>query len=225
MKKILSLTLLVVSLAVPSAFGQGYFLFTTGKSQAWDGFTTPGTSAVSANVKVALLWAAANTANPFQVASTSTSGNSSTTVASAGWDVTSAWSTINNNSDAWTLAINNGNSTLAVASTIANGSITYNGGLSFGVTGTSPSTAYSLILVGWNGTYADPTAAATAGSAVGWSSVFQYNSVTTIGTPSNMAAQGANFGVFVPLAVPEPGTIALAGLGGLSLLALRRRNK
>lgn len=225
MKKILALSLLAVSLAVPSAFGQGYFLFTTGKSQAWDGFTTAGASAVSSNVKVAFLWAAASTASPFQVASTSTAGNSSTTAASAGWDLTTAWSTINNGADAWTIALNSSGDTLAAANTIANGSVTYNSGLSFGVTGTSPSVTYSLILIGWNAAYATPTAAALAGSAVGWSSVFQYNSVTSIGTPANMAAQGANFGVFAPATapVPEPSTLVLAGLGGLSLLAFRRK--
>lgn len=225
MKKILALSLLAVSLAVPSAFGQGYFLFTTGKSQAWDGFTTAGVSTTSSNVKVAFLWAAAGTLTPFQVASTSTTGNSSTTAASAGWDLTTAWNTINNGADAWTLAVNSSSSTLASVNTAANGGVSYNGGFSFGVTGTSPNTTYSLIIIGWNGAYADPTAAALAGSAVGWSTVFQYGSKDSLTTPNNMIAQGANFGVFAPSAapVPEPSTLVLAGLGGLSLLAFRRK--
>jgi PEP-CTERM motif len=220
MKKILALTLLAVSFAAPSVFGQGYFLFTTGKSQAYDGFTTPGSSALSANVKVAFLWAAANTLSPFAIASTPTGGNSTTTES---YTVAQAWGLINGGATGWTLAVNNGTSAIASVNTAANGSVTYNGGFSFGVTGTAANTQYSLILIGWNGAYADPTTAAANGSAVGWSSVFQYNSKDNLTTPNNMAAQGANFGVFVPASVPEPSTMALAGLGGAAMLLFRRR--
>lgn len=220
MKKILALGFLAALIAVPSSYGQGYFQFVAGKSQVYDGFTTAGTSALSSNVKVAFLWAPASTATPMPVASTPTTGNSLT---SATWTVANAWTAILNGSDTWTLALNASGDTLASINCAANGGINYNGGASFGVTGTSPSTTYSLFIIGWNGAYADPAAAAAAGSAVGWSSVFQYTAVASTGTASSMAGLGANFGTYVPAAVPEPSTLALAGLGGLALLAFRRR--
>jgi len=222
MKKILAIGFLAASFVAPSAFGQGYFQFTTGKSQAYDGFTTAGTSALSSNVRVSFLWAPAATATPMPVASTPTTGNSLT---SASYDVATAWAAINNNSDSWTLAVNQtGGNVLVQTLTAANGGISYFGGAGFGVQGTSAGT-YSIMMISWNGAYADPTAAALAGSAVGWSSVFQYNAVGAANDPgiANMAGKAAGFGTFVPAAVPEPGTMALAALGGASLLLFRRR--
>jgi PEP-CTERM motif len=219
MKKILALSLLAVSIAVPSAFGQGYFTFQTGKSQAWDGFTTAGTSALSSNVKTAFLWAAGTVASPMPIASTPTSGNSNT---SESYTVASAWSAILGGT--FTIATNAANSQIAVQNTAANGSITYNGGVSFGVAGTSPSTTYSIFIIGWGGNYSDPFTAAANGAAVGWSTVFQQASLTSIGTGPNFSGLGANFGVFAPaVSTPEPSTMALAGLGGAAMLLFRRR--
>ena len=224
MKKIIALSILAVSFAVTSAFGQGYFQFTTGKSQVYDGFTTPGASALGSTMNVAFLWAPSGTATPMPISATPSSGNSSTTEP---YTVAQAWAAIMSSSDNWTLALNAGNAdSLASVLCAANGSVTYNGGVSFGVTGTSPSVTYSVFMIAWNGAYATPQAAQTAGSAVGWSSVFSYDSVTAIGTPGNFSAQAPSFGVFIPAApVPEPSTLALAGLGGFGLLMALRRKK
>ena len=57
MKRIILITSLVISLIGLTAFGQGYFVFQTGKSQVWDGFTT-GVPHPGPTVNVAFLWAA-----------------------------------------------------------------------------------------------------------------------------------------------------------------------
>ena len=222
MKKTFALTLVAASLAVTSAFGQGYFTFASGKSQAWDGFTT-GTASVSTKVAVSFLWAAASTSTIMPISQSVANGTSAT---STSYTAAQAWAAILNGSDAWTVAGNAGASDAEVRQlTTSSGTVTYNLGNSFGVTGTAASTTYSLMMVSYDQQYASLAAAALAGSAVGWSTVFQYSSVTQIGTGATMASLAPGFGTFVPAAVPEPGTIALAGLGGLGLLALRRRNK
>jgi hypothetical protein len=43
--------------------------------------------------------------------------------------------------------------------------------------------------------------------------------------PSAPALQGFNLGAFTITSTPEPGTLALAALGGASLLMFRRKNK
>jgi len=220
MKKTIALSLIAVSLAASSAFGQGYFLFTSGKSQAYDGFTTPGAAATAATVDVAFLWAAASTTPDVSalLASTPKLGNSTTAEA---YTVAQAWGFINDGQ--FTLAVDNGTGNPAIVKTVANGSITYNAGADFGVTGTAPGSTYTVYEISWNAAYANPTAAAAAGSAVGWSAPIQYTAVSSIGTPATFAGI-AGFGTFAPPgAVPEPGTMALAGLGGLSMLAFRRR--
>jgi len=223
MKKIIALGLVVASMAATTAFGQGYFLFTSGKSHVYDGFTTPGAAATSANVDVAFLWAA-GTPTPLVdtfLTSTPTSGNSSTTEL---YTVGQAWTAILNDPN-FTLAIDNGSSAIAIAKTVASpaGSFSYNSGTDFAVTGTAANATYTLYQISWNSAFATPSAASAAGSAVGWSAPFSYTSVANIGTPASMST-GA-FGTFVPFvaSVPEPGTMALAGLGGLSLLAFRRK--
>jgi len=219
MKRIIALSLIAASLAATSAFGQGYFQFTSGKSQAYDGFTTPGASAPSANVNVALMWAAAGTTPTVDslLTSTPTSGNSATVES---YTAAQAWADINNGQ--FTLAVNSATSANVIAKTAANGSFSYNGGVSFGVNGTSPGT-YTIYEVSWNAAYADPTTAAAAGSAVGWSAPIQYTAVNATGFVNPTLGQFPGYGTFVPAATPEPGTMALAGLGGLSMLAFRRR--
>lgn len=226
MKKILTIGLVVASFAATSSFGQGYFQFQTAKSQAYDG--SGATAVLAATVDVTFLWAPVGTANSGILATgSSKTGNNTTTSTQAGYTDAQAWTAILGSG--FTPAVNSANSTPAILLTAANGYVNYNGGASFGVTGTSsPSgtTQYALFMVGWTGGYADLATAASNHAPVGWSTVFTYtagqngsSSVANFAT----AAPGTAFGVFSPVVVPEPTTLALAGLSGASLLLFRRK--
>jgi len=222
MKKIIALSLFTLSLAAASASGQGYFLFNSAKSQVYDGFTTAGVSTLAATVNTTFLWAPANTVPTVAnfLASTPANGNSNTLEL---YTVASVWSAILDGQ--FTLAVNNNTSTLVTQVTSANGAIVYNNSTAFPVTGTTPGITYTLYEISWDAQYATPALAAAAngglGSAVGWSAPAQYTAVTQIGIPQLMSGLFPSFGTFVP--APEPATLALAGLGGLALLAFRRR--
>jgi PEP-CTERM motif len=225
MKKLIALTTITAAIVATSAFGQGFVQFTTGKSQAWDGFTTAGSSALSSKVNVALFWAAQGSTPTVAslLASTPTSGNS-TTVES--YTAAQAWTDILNGGFTLGQNASSGNANV-IQLTAANGGIQYFGGSGFNLAGTAANTAYAMYFVSWDATYATPALAAAAnggaGAAVGWSSVFTYTTVANTGTPSSMSGLAPQFGTFVPVSAPEPSTMALAGLGGAAMLLFRRR--
>jgi hypothetical protein len=222
MKKIIAISMLAGTLAGLSAFGQGYFAFTSGKSQAWDGFSTAGSSHVGATVDVAFLWAT-NAPTPSVNAlltSTPTAGNNTT---AESYTVAQAWSDILTDPN-FHLAVdattaNAGN--VAVATTSGTGVVSYNGGFAFGVTGTVAGGNYSVFEISWNSAFATPSLASTGSSAVGWGPVFSYVPAVQTGTAPTFTE--SDFGTFVPVAVPEPTTMALAGLGSLAALLFRRK--
>jgi hypothetical protein len=223
MKKIIALSVLAATIASTSAFGQGYFILNSGKSQAYDGFTTPGVSAPASTMNVAFLWAAASTTPTVStlLASTPTTGNSTTLES---YTVAQAWADILNGQ--FTFAVNSSTASLVTATTTSTGVVSYNGGQSFGVVGTSPTTAYTVYEIAWSSAYATPALAAAAngglGSAVGWSPALQYTAATA--TDQTQTAMGfSKYGVFIPATVPEPGTLALAALGGAAMLFIRRK--
>lgn len=218
MKKIIAISLVAVSFAATSAFGQGYFQFTSGKSpEVYDCFTTPGVSVPGVGLNVAFLWAAAFTTPTVAVltglASTPTDAN-----ANLNYTMPQAWGAILNGQ--FTMATNAADNSLVKATVLVTGAFNYNGGAAFGVAGTIPGTTYTIYEIGWSAAYATPWLAAAANGPLGWSAPIQYTAVTSIGTPNSMSV--GSFGVF---GVPEPATMALAALGSLSLLAFRRRNK
>jgi hypothetical protein len=218
MKKIIALTILAATFAATSAFSQGYLSLTVSKSGTWDDFTTPGTPATDTQIDVAMFWAAAATTPTVDSIATFTPKTGSLASTSAAWaDLAGA-----GNANNFTLGVNANTSANIQAQVSASGG---NGFGVVGVTGTSPGTSYTVFFVGWNnvgGTINTLAAAAAANVAVGWSAPVQ---VPFLGSSDpNLSVDAPAFGQFgVVTSVPEPGTMALAGLGGLSLLAFRRK--
>lgn len=193
-KSFLGILIFLKALTAASLYGQGYFLFSAGKSQVYDGFSTNGVSTLTSKVKVSFLWAPANTVSPMPIASSPTSGyNGSGNVA---YSTSQAWNALLD-SPGWNIATNANTSSMVLTNTFSNGAINYLG-TSFPVLGTSGGTQYSVMMFGWDGSYATPQAAAAAGAAVGWGAVFQYTSgSSSISIVSSMVGQ-TQFGVFIP---------------------------
>jgi hypothetical protein len=216
MKKTILIASVIASLAGLSASGQGYFLFTAPKHTVWDGFTIPSLSQCTTNVNVAFLWAASGSVP--QVAAMMGATPTNLTVATSTFLPSAVWTAILTDPN-FTLAVNGVSGQVAVARSTALGALNYNGGSGFPVTGSSAGVTYALFMVGWDAGYATPVLAAAASASVGWSSPFDYTPATFTSTLNSMAVQP--FGVAGP--IPEPSALALAGLGGLSLMLLRRR--
>jgi len=215
MKKLIA----IVAVAVTgfASFGQGFFSFTGSTRGIWDAFANPASPKLAATMNVGFLFGTGSALISGIAASTPTNSVSGLPSSTA-----QAWTAITTDPN-YTVAFNSGTGTEAVAANVGNGSWSYNGAGTFGVTGSAAGSVYNVIVFGWSSAYATAALAAAAGSPVGWSSPFSYTPVSSIGTASTMPAAGLlPFAVTTP--VPEPATIALAGLGGLSLLALRRRN-
>jgi PEP-CTERM motif len=241
MKKLITV-LFATAISVVS-YGQGEFAFAgAGARAVWDDFTGP-TPTTSANISVAFLFG--STAATPQVDSiyTKTTTNGTTTLTQS--QLTTAWTSILSDPN-FILATNVNNSpVLAVGASTATGVYSYTppsgtAGGAFAVGGSASAGAtYNVFIIGWNnagGLYLTPQAAALAGAAVGWSTVFNYAAAAgpipgPAGTPGTFSAAntaqfgnttGLQFGV-IAAPVPEPGTMALAALGGASLLLFRRR--
>jgi len=211
MKKQIAIVSLVAVVASFSALGQGYMTFGGGKNAVFNGPTA--TSGLGAGGNISFLWAPLLTADPLG-AGLSTSATSTGAI---------NWGTITQmtSTGGWTLGVNFAGGTQAVGtvnpSGLAVGGFVYNAATPFQVTGTTGGSSYEVVAIAYNGTYG------TAAN-LGWSSAFTYVTGASPSDPNgtvNFSGNGmAAFGV---APVPEPATIALAGLGGLALLALRRK--
>jgi len=233
-KLIVTLALAAVGL---SAFAQGEFEFAgPGPRGVWDAYSTPGSSHEAADIDVAFLFGSTSATPLVDAIAASTATNGSTA-----YNPQTAWTDILTDPSFMLATNDNGGSpVLAVTTSTANGSYAYtppggSAGGAFAVDGSaSGGASYRVFMIGWNSAYATPQAAALAGSAVGWTQFFTYAAAAgpvpgPAGTPGTMlaAAGGSPSGVpilqFGVASVPEPTTIALAGLGGLALLGLRRK--
>jgi len=200
------------------------------------------------NFDITVLWAASGTSDPLaaigQTANLSVSGSSAATslgntseVATNGAVSTaSALSTISTMlSGGWTIANNESSGSgsaatgLAITTVSSSGKFTsYNAGSPFelvGGTGVSDS-QIELIVIAWNAsaTLGSGSSTFSSVSAFGYSDAFN----DTVGGGSTdpfggTSENGAGMNQFGVAPVPEPTTLALAGLGGLSMLFLRRR--
>jgi hypothetical protein len=213
MKKQLIIAAMAMAVSL-NAFAQGYVNFQNTTHSVYDGFTTPATPAQApGNVYVGFLWGTGasligNAGSPNTANSTSSQAN---------------WTALLNDPSYQVASNFTGGAILDALVTSGLGKGNYNFGASVGVAGMAANTAYNIIVFAWaSSAGANPFAAASSGAALGWTSTFSYTTGTSISTLPNFS-NGA-FGVNV-IPVPEPTTIALASLGGLSLLAFRRRNK
>jgi hypothetical protein len=215
MKKFLVLATVAATLSGISALGQGYFLVGLNPGSVW---TANGAASTRgpAIYDVAIYWGSGTPSVDTAMGTASIATNHAGTI-----DGTAAWNAILNDGR-YQLMYNNNNSLLVSGLTGANGNFSYSVS-SFPVTGTlSAGGSTTLYLIAWLAADgATPSIAAGNGSPVGWSAPFSYAYTASIGTPPTLLASGfVQFGV---AQVPEPTTMALIGLGGLSLLLFRRR--
>ncbi len=224
MNKFISIASLIASFSCVSAFGQlqGYALFDARPFTVWEGFTAPTLSQLTpaSAVNEAFLWGPSGDVPMVESILNGVPTNS--TVLNSTWSVAAAWTDILNDPN-FTLGVNNNSGAVAVASSSRLGGIEYGDG-TFPVTGTTASnqfagSTYTFFVIGWDANYSTPQSAAAASAAVGWSQPFSYTVEGPIGTPPVMPV--VPFGIAG--IIPEPSTIELAVLGGLSLLWFRRR--
>lgn len=226
MKKIITIAVLAATFASSSVFGQGYFKLSTGKSQVWDGFSTAGVSARNTTVNVALFWAPASTASPVAsyLANTPTTGTNGLVES---YTAAQAWAAILGSTFTLAQTTDAGLNGTVMGLSSATGVVQFGTGANLGIAGTTASSIVTLMLVSWSSAYATPQLAQTGtggiAGAIGWSAPIQYTLGTSLVDNGVTSPTFSQFGTFAPGAVPEPGTMALAALGGASLLLFRRR--
>jgi len=89
-------------------------------------------------------------------------------------------------------------------------------------TAQAPATVGVFEVEGWTGNYTSYAAAVAGGAAVGQSAEF-LNSTGNPNPPGLPPVQTTGWDGNLVLVVPEPGTLALGGLGAAALLFFRRR--
>jgi len=213
-----------------SVFGQGWVTLSTSTHKFYNEFTTPGVGIYgNANIDYALFWAPTSATDPLLAVGTEFGAAASTPSKQV---ATNAVASIQGSSlDAtltaagFTLGLVNG------SSTVAGGTITAAASAGFGqfqLGGTTAGSSYQFVVVAWDA--ASGAAAIQNGSyaAIGWSNPFTYITGANASDPNGTAAITSAgmmnaFGVAPIAVVPEPATLALAGLSGASLLLFRRR--
>jgi hypothetical protein len=225
MKKLALVITLFTAIGM-NAFAQGYVNFTAFGNNVYDDTYYPSIPAPG-DVTVTFLWALVGTPDPLG-AGTPTSGdpylnleysdfvNTLSSMLTSGWNI--AEDAGNGNAEA-DVAVN--------SSGIFQGGFGYNGGAPFRLAGSTGGDTYDFVVIGWNNQSGAETLeeGLTDSYAVGWSSAFTYATGANNTSPVNdfNSSGESPFGV-AAFPVPEPTTIALAGLGGLSLLLVRRKS-
>ena len=209
MKKTLVLSILGLTAAAVSSYGQGSIVFDTYNTHATDGTITTYASSVTpaglqglgidSTFTGELLWSTVN------IADTATSGTvAAGSALSAGWNVGSVGTFFTGSANAAGYIIG---PNLDLTSTQLGG---VNANL----------TLFFEVVAFTGASYA------TAGGYAGHSATFQATLVQSPTLPNadqlnNMAA----FSVYNVTSVPEPSTLALAGLGGFGMLMAMRRKQ
>jgi len=210
MKKTL-LAIAAVAIVTASSFAQGNILIADGPRGIW--YDSPGSGAFGSSLTWTLIAGPAATAPTVDNILDGVPTNNATTYSSA-----TAWTDITGQGGFFQVDGTNGAPIAGVVS--STGAIVYNAAGAYQAANLTGGTTYTFYLVAYSGSYG-------SGSTVGWSAPFQYTPGVGINTPDggdSMAQAGLlPFGAGNVSATPEPTTIALAGLGGLAMLGLRRK--
>lgn len=224
MKKLLVITSALVITSITS-FAQGNVATAGGVNGIWN--DTNGVVGVSKNWGfVTLLF---STSSSYALSAITPSGGTATN-GTTSFNTTTAWSDISTMlSGTWfqVMGATNGAGMVGQASPSLNGTFAYNAGASWVATNVNSGTAYSVIEVAWTGPFTTLAAAIAGGSYLGWSQEFSFTPTSGATQPTviNPANNVGFFGIEGTVTVvPEPSTMALAGLGGAALLLFRRRS-
>jgi len=214
MKKQIAILATIVATSGLSAFGQGYVVFSAPAGYVYDEFTTPTTSVKSSTTaEVAFLWAATGTADPLGAGLSTTAPQSGAN----GYSLIAGML-----SSGWSIGLNGAaQAATATEGSFSAGGFSYGGGSSFALANSTAGSSYEFVAIAWNAS-AGSTFPSSSASAFGWSSAFTYATGSSSGATVN-SFPGSGMTAFGVAPVPEPTTLALAGLGGLSMLFLRRR--
>ncbi len=210
MKARILLAIAILTTATYTVPGQGYFIFGAGKNSVWYNGQPGG-----GHTMAGFLWGPADTIGLLGSMGTPTNINFP---AYGGWDaiLTDPQFRFATNATSGALVAVNVN-----ASGLAIGGINYNSGASFQVIGTVGGSVYTTYCIAWENLYATPSEAAAHGSAVGWSNPFQYTSGANVATLI-LTFTGSGMQPF-GVGIPEPATVALAGLGVTIVMLLRSK--
>lgn len=233
MKKLIAILGTVIAAAGVSAFGQDWISFSVPNSTIWFNDITPAMPAADAGtVDAVLLWSSNTTVGsgdllPSQGTEFGLRGTGTALdqVATNAIDLESAnlFQSIQTMlSSGWSIAEDMGTGTNAVGNDSASpkGGLAYNSGNPFQVQGVTVASGSEIqeIILGYNSSASSWTTA----MGLGWSNPFDITVGTSSGDPNASATQ-TSANQFAVVISPEPTTLALVGLGGLSMLAFRRR--
>jgi hypothetical protein len=197
MKKTIVMAVLGVAASVATSYGQGYIQFSSyAQTAASSPVSVKGGSLIAAPYTAALYYAFGTVSDPVDQNS-----NNSITAAPVGFTLYTG-----------------ANATAGFATSGVATAGFFDGGQAVIPGYTSATGAITFEVVAYNGAdYASSGVRGRSGS-------FTMTSIRTDGVSSYFGDNGTPMPAFVVTAVPEPTTLALAGLGGLaSLVALRRK--